>query len=317
MEMKRILVTGSTGFIGTRLFRTATNKGFEVQRGLRRENGLEGVVVGDIGPDTDWSGALKDIDAVVHLAARVHVMKDAAKDPLAEFRRTNVDGTLNLAKQAAKAGVRRLVFLSSIKVNGEATRPGQPFTNQDKPDPQDPYAVSKFEAENGLRQIADETGMELVIIRPPLVYGPGAPGNFGRLIKLVQKGLPLPLGKVNNKRSLVALDNLVDLIMTCLEHPTAAGQTFLVSDGQDLSTPGLIRKIARAMGKKARLLPVPPYLLRLAGRITGKSAEVERLVGSLQVDTRHTCETLGWKPVVSVDEQLKKIVEAAGSGRVE
>jgi nucleoside-diphosphate-sugar epimerase len=317
MTTNQILITGATGFVGSRLCQIAAEKGFSVRRALRWDNGHGGLVVGDIGPDTDWSGALKDIDVVVHLAARVHVMEDAAKDSLSEFRRTNVDGTLNLAKQAAKAGVKRLVFLSSIKVNGEATRPGQPFTNQDKPDPHDPYALSKHEAEEALRRVEKDTGLEVVIIRPPLVYGPGVKANFLRLIQAVQKGVFLPLGKVNNKRSLVALDNLVDLILTCLKHPAAAGQTFLVSDGQDLSTPGLIRKIARAMGKKARLLPVPPYLLRLAGRIMGKSAEVERLSGSLQVDIGHTCETLGWKPVVSVDEQLKKIVEGFGGGRVE
>jgi len=271
---------------------------------LRRDDGQDGVVVGDLGPDTDWSSALEGVDAVVHLAARVHVMDEEAEDPLAEFRRVNVAGTDNLARQAAEAGVKRLVFLSSIKVNGEVTQPGNPFTVEDAPAPQDPYAVSKFEAEEALRRVEKETGLEVVIIRPPLVYGPEVKGNFLRLIQLVQKGYPLPLGRVNNKRSLVALDNLVDLILTCLDHPGAAGQTFLVSDGEDLSTPELVRKIARAMGKKPRLVPVPLVMLRLAGRITGKSAEVERLVGSLQVDIGHTCETLGWQAVVSVDEAV-------------
>lgn len=312
----KILITGANGFVGSRLCQCAKSHGFNVSP-VSRMNIPEAFVVGNIGPDTDWKTAFKNVDTIVHLAARVHVMEDAAKDPLTEFRRTNVDGTLNLAKQAAQAGVKRFVFLSSIKVNGETTRPGQLFTNQDKPDPRDPYALSKHEAEEALRQVEKDTGLEVIIIRPPLIYGPGVKANFLRLIQAVRKGVFLPLGKVNNKRSLVALDNLVDLALTCVDHPAAAGQTFLVSDGEDLSTPGLIRKIARAMGKKARLLPVPLSFLRMAGGILGKRAEVERLVSSLQVDIGHTCETLGWKPVVSVDEQLKKIVEAAGGGRLE
>jgi nucleoside-diphosphate-sugar epimerase len=302
-----ILITGATGFIGRRLCQVAAGKGFDVRRALRRDDGQGGVVVGDITSQTDWRAALEGVDAVVHLAARVHVMQEPSEDPLAEFRLVNVEGTENLARQAAQAGVKRLVFLSSIKVNGEVTRPGHPFSSLDSPDPQDPYAVSKHEAEQALRQVEKETGLEVVIIRPPLVYGPGVKANFLRLIQAVQKGVFIPLGRVNNKRSLVALDNLVDLIITCLDHPAAAGQTFLVSDGEDLSTPELIRKIARAMGKKPRLLPVPLAMLRLGGRIMGKSAEVERLVGSLQVDIEHTCETLGWQTVVSVDEAIEEI----------
>jgi len=302
-----LAVTGATGFVGSSLCRVADGKGLRVRRALRQDDGQGGVVVGDLGPDTDWSPALEGVDAVVHLAARVHVMDEEAEDPLAEFRLVNAAGTENLARQAAEAGVQRLVFLSTIKVNGESTPPGQSFTPDDPPNPQDPYAVSKYEAEQALRQVEKETGLEVVIIRPPLVYGPGVKGNFLRLIQLVQKGYPLPLGLVQNKRSLVAIDNLVDLIITCVKHPAAAGQTFLISDGEDLSTPELVRKIARAMGKKPRLVPVPLVMLRLAGRITGKSAEVERLLGSLQVDISGTREMLGWTPRISADEAIEEI----------
>ncbi|MBA2880020.1 nucleoside-diphosphate-sugar epimerase [Desulfosalsimonas propionicica] len=308
MQNVKLFITGATGFIGRRLCEVIPEKGFAVRPALRRALDTDGIVVGDLGPATDWSAGLNGVDAVVHLAARVHVMVDKAGDPLAEFRRVNVAGTLNLARQAAGAGVKRLVFLSSVKVNGEATEFGRPFTVQDAPAPQDPYAISKFEAEQGLRQVEKETGLEVVIIRPPLVYGPGVKANFLRLMQAVQKGLPLPLGLVRNRRSMVALDNLVDLIGVCLEHPAAGGQTFLVSDGEDLSTPELIRRLAQAMGKKARLLPVPPALLRLGGSVIGKRAEVERLIGSLQVDIGHTCEKLGWRPVISVDEAIRRCV---------
>ncbi|MFP4226686.1 MAG: UDP-glucose 4-epimerase family protein [Desulfobacterales bacterium] len=301
-------VTGATGFVGRALCASLEKRAGGVRRIVRKKQAGGVAAVGDIGPETDWSGALEGVQTVVHLAARVHVMADEAGDPLAEFRRINLEGTENLARQAAGAGVKRLVFLSSVKVNGEATEFGRPFTVQDAPAPQDPYAISKFEAEQGLRRVEKETGLEVVIIRPPLVYGPGVKANFLRLMQAVQKGLPLPLGLVRNRRSMVALDNLVDLILTCIDHPAAAGQTFLVSDGEDLSTPELIRKLAQAMGKKARLLPVPPALLRLGGTVLGKRAEVERLIGSLQVDIGHTCETLGWRPVVSVDEGVRRCV---------
>jgi len=301
-----LLITGATGFVGSRLHEAAVRENIWVRRALRRRNGIDGVVVGDLGPCNDWSDALEGVEVVVHLAARVHIAADAAVDPMAEFRRVNVDGTVNLAKQAALAGSRRLVFVSSIKVNGEGTGLGKPFTTADAPGPRGPYAVSKFEAEQALRRVEKETGLEVVIIRPPLVYGPGVKANFLRLMRAVRKGVPLPFGRVRNKRSLVAVDNLVDLIMTCIDHPAAAGRTFLVSDGEDLSTPGLIRKLARAMGRPARLLPVPPALLRLGGRAVGKMAEVERLIGSLQVDAGHTRKMLGWRPPVSVDEALRQ-----------
>lgn len=304
MTESELLVTGATGFVGRRVCKSAEKK-FSVRPALRNPGDMTGgAVVGDIAPKTDWSKALEGVDAVVHLAARVHVMDEAVVDPLVEFRRVNVDGTVNLAMQAARAGVKRLIFVSSVKVNGEATFPGHAFTPEDPADPQDPYAVSKQESEVELKRLEAETGLEVVIIRPPLVYGPGVKANFLRLMDAVHKGLPLPLGLVRNKRSLVALDNLVDLIITCVEHPAAPGRTFLVSDGEDLSTPDLIRKLAYVMGRPAMLLPVPQAFLRLGGKVTGKTAEVERLIGSLQVDIRHTCDTLGWRPPVSVDDAI-------------
>jgi nucleoside-diphosphate-sugar epimerase len=232
MNAHEVLVTGATGFVGSRLCGLAKERGFKVRRSGRHSGNNKDVITREIGPDTDWSGALKDVATIVHLAARVHVMVDKALDPLSEFRRVNVDGTVNLARQAGQAGVRRFVFVSSVKVNGESTKPGKPFTIGDPPNPQDFYAMSKLEAEQSLRRMERETGLEVVIIRPPLVYGPGVKANFLRLMQGVQKGMPLPLGLVRNKRSLVALDNLVDLIMTCIQHPEAAGKNFLVSDGR-------------------------------------------------------------------------------------
>ena len=307
-----VLVTGATGFVGRRLtYRLARDKRF-LPRAASRHNdqswpgGVEVMQIGDLGPDADWRAAVEGVSTVVHLAARVHVMHESQAESIGAFRRANVEGTLGLARQAVRAGVRRLVFVSSIKVNGEETLPGRAFTPMDSPNPQDPYAVSKWEAEEGLRQLAQKTDLEVVIVRPPLVYGPGVRANFRRLINLVQTGLPLPLGAVNNKRSLVAVDNLVDLLTHCIDHPAAAGQTFLVSDGEDLSTPELIRRLAKALGRPARLIAVPPALLRLAGRLARRAQEVERVIGSLQVDISHACETLDWRPPVSVDEALRR-----------
>lgn len=246
---------------------------------------------------------------MVHAAARVHVMDDRASDPLAEFRRINVQGTLNLARQAAAAGVRRFVFISSIKVNGEATKLGIPFSADDIPAPLDPYGVSKMEAEQGLREIAAQTGMEVVIIRPPLVYGPGVKANFRAMMHWLTRGVPLPLGAIHNRRSLVALDNLVDLIVSCLDHPAAANQTFLVSDGEDLSTTQLLRRMGRALGKPVRLIPVPPALIKVGATLMGKRAVAQRLCDSLQVDISKTRQLLGWSPLLSVDEGLKKAAQ--------
>ena len=263
-------------------------------------------MIGEINDATDWSRALVDVNAVIHLAARVHVMHDNAADPLAAFRVVNVEGTLNLARQAVAAMVKRFVFISSVKVNGEATLPGRLFTSDDMPSPRDPYGVSKMDAEQGLRQIAAETGMEVVIIRPPLVYGPGVKANFAALMRAVQRGWPLPLGAVHNQRSLVALSNLVDFILTCITHPRAANQTFLVSDGQDLSSSELVRGMAQAAGVPARLLPVPVWALQAGASLLGKGDVVQRLCGNLQVDISKARNLLGWVPPVSVEEGLKR-----------
>ena len=313
--MTVVAVTGASGFVGSALMAALPERNCE-PRGLFRSAQTPGTIaVGDIGPDTEWGEALCGVDTVIHCAARVHVMKDDAADPLAEFRRVNTEGTRRLAQQAAQSGVKRLVFVSTIKVNGESTQYPSgsigKFTALDTPNPTDPYAITKWEAENCLQEIAAGSGLEIVIVRPPLVYGPGVGGNFRSLVDLVRKGIPLPLGLVDNRRSMVALPNLVDLLVVCATHPDAAGETFLVSDDDDLSTPDLIRRLARALGRDDRLLPVPPALLRLAGRLSGNSDKVERLIGSLQVDIRQTCERLDWRPPVTVDEGLRKTVGAA------
>lgn len=257
-----------------------------------------------LGPDGDWSDAVQGMDAVIHCAARVHVMEEKAADPLAEFRRANVEGTLRLARQAVAAGVRRFVFVSSIKASGEQTRPGEAFNADDAPQVSDPYGISKREAEDGLLALASETGLEVVIVRPPLVYGPGVKANFQRLLMWLERGVPMPFGAIRNSRSLVALDNLVDLLVLCLSHPAAAGQRFLVSDGEDLSTTELLRRLARALGKPALLLPVPMCWLKGAAWLIGRSDISQRLCGSLQVDISKTRERLGWKPPVSVDQAM-------------
>lgn len=311
----KILVTGVTGMVGQAVVaRLASDSRHTVRAAIRClqadfSPGFEVVPVGDLGARPDCTAALKGADAVIHLAARVHVMDDTAADPLAEFRRVNVQGTLNLARQAAAAGVRRFVFISSIKVNGEATKVGAPFSADDIPAPLDPYGVSKMEAEQGLRELAAQTGMELVIIRPPLVYGPGVKANFQAMMRWLARGVPLPLGAIQNRRSLVALDNLVDLIVTCLDHPAAVNQTFLVSDGEDLSTTQLLRRMGQALDKPARLLPVPAALLSLGAAVMGKSGVAQRLCGSLQVDIAKTRQLLGWNPPLSVEAGLKKAAE--------
>lgn len=256
-----------------------------------------------------WPDWLGDRQVVLHCAARVHVMADKSKNPIEEYRRTNVLGTLNLAQQAAGAGVRRFVFISSIKVNGEATALGRPFFADDIAAPLDPYGISKMEAEQGLRDIATTTGMEVVIIRPPLVYGPGVKANFQSLMRWLARGVPLPLGSINNWRSLVALDNLVDLVTTCISHPAAANQTFLVSDDEDLSTTQLLQRMGQAIGRPARLIPVPPSLLKVGARLVGKPELAQRLCGSLQVDISKTRQLLGWNPPISVDEGLHRAAQ--------
>lgn len=308
---KKILVTGGTGFVGHALLeRLACRPDVRLLAWIRRVDAL--LPVGAIPVCTSHGrmfaagGQADDLDTVIHCAARVHVMADRTQDPLAEFRKTNVDLTLGLARSAVEAGARRFIFLSSVKVNGEATFPGRPFTAGDRPAPVGPYALSKHEAEVGLRLIGDETGLEVVIIRTPLVYGPGVKANFRSLMRCLSLGLPLPLGGLENKRSLVALDNLVDLIEACIDHPAAANRTFMVSDGEDLSTSALLQRLAAALGRPARLLSVPEAALAWVARIVGRRGIHSRLCESLQVDIGDTCEQLGWSPSVRVDEALRK-----------
>lgn len=313
MEKNNILVTGATGFVGQSLLRQLLKREqFKVTAALRSDANFEICrmqIVGDFADNTDWSAALTDQQVVIHAAARAHIMKDEVTEPLAEYRKVNVEGTLNLARQAAAAGVKRFVFISSIKVNGEQTPLGKPFIADDVVAPEDAYGISKWEAEQSLQQLAAETGMEVVIIRPPLVYGPSVKGNFANMIKLVEKGLPLPLGAIHNQRSLVALDNLVDLIIICIDHPAAANQVFLAGDGEDVSTTELLRGVAKAMGKPSRLIPVPAGLLQLGATMLGKKAVAQRLLGSLQVDITKAQQLLGWTPPLTVEQGLQRCFE--------
>lgn len=307
-----VLVTGSTGLIGRALVLHLTQLTDSPVRIASRTvdhtriPGAERHVMPPLGPHADFRALLSGVREVVHLAARVHVMHDIAADPLAAFREVNTAGTLALAQQAAATGARRFVYVSSIKVNGEQTMHGRAYRHDDKPAPQDPYGISKHEAEVGLRAIAVATGLEVVIVRPPLVYGPGVKANFAALMHIVQRGLPLPLGAVtNNRRSFIALANLVDLLATCLHHPAAANQTFLVSDGEDLSTADLLQRMAKAMDRSARLIAIPTKLLHLGAAILGRRDQAQRLLGNLQLNIEHTRSTLGWTPPISVDEGLR------------
>lgn len=311
IELDRLLVTGANGFVGLFLCDELMRRGMQVSAAIRTRNqlpsGVELVTVGAIDGATDWSKALVGASVVIHLAARVHVMRDTAFDPLEEFRKVNLHGTENLARQAAQAGVRRLVYVSSIKVNGEQTA-DVPFSETDTANPQDPYGVSKWEAEQVLHQVARETGLEVVIVRPPLVYGKGVKGNFAQMMKVLGRDIPLPLASVENRRSLIHVGNLVDAVILCATHPMAANQTYLVSDGEDVSTPDLLRQLGAAMGHTARLFPCPPILLRLLGKLAGKSDQVERLLGSLRIDSGKIRRELGWKPPVTLREGLRKTV---------
>lgn len=312
MTAIRVLVTGANGFVGRALCATLATAGLKVRGVVRQQGDLPAGVEQRIVEGLDDLGnmrmALEGIDVVIHAAARAHVLRDESVDPLTEFRQVNVQGTINVAAQAAVAGVRRFVFISSVGVNGTETA-ARPYFATDEPRPQSAYAVSKHEAELRLHALAAETGMEVVIIRPPLVYGPGAPGNFRTLMRWLMRGIPLPLGSVTtNRRSFVALDNLIDLIFACIDHPAAANQTFLVSDGEDLSTTDLLRRLSQAMNAPARLLPVPPGLLKLGAGWMGKGDMAQRLLGSLQVDMTDTRKTLGWTPQITVDEGLRRAV---------
>ena len=311
----RVLVTGATGFVGRGVVAELATAGATVRAAVRSPHTLpaavEAVAVGDIGPDTDWSEALSGADIVIHLAAHVHQM--GGGNP-ADFYRVNTLGTIALARAAAAAGVQRLVFLSSIKVNGEHTEE-QPFRGEDRPDPQDPYARSKLEAEQGLWAVRGSSSMEATVLRPPLVYGPGVGANFAALQRALWRGLPLPLGAVANRRSLIFVRNLASAIVAAARHPLADGRTFLVSDGGAVSTPQLLRSLATGMGRPARLIPVPKMLLRAAGVLLGRGEQMSRLLSSLEVDSAPIRETIGWSPPFTFEEGLRITGEAFISAR--
>ena len=311
----KVFVSGANGFVGRALCSHLDTHRHAVVPAVRRASGLAGeIVVGDICDFANWRAALTGCNAVIHMAARVHLMHGPAGEPLSQYGAINTEATLNLALQAVQAGVKRFVFISTIKVNGEGR--ATPYRETDIPAPQDAYAISKWEAEQGLQQIARETGLEVVILRPPLVYGPGVKANFLRLMQLIQQGWPLPLGAIKNRRSLLYLGNFVDAIRLCIEHPAAAGQTFLVDDGQTVSTPDLIREIAKAMNRPARLVPVPVSLLQLAGWMTGRSTAISRLTGSLYVDSQAIRSQLDWTPPYSMQAGLAQTVAAFVQNRV-
>jgi UDP-glucose 4-epimerase len=303
----RVLITGANGFVGRALVDELATAGHTVVCAVRRCSDLPNeVLVDDLGPKTEWGRALVGCDAVVHLAARVHVMRDEASDPLTEFRRVNTEGTLRLARQAAQAGVRRFVFISSVKVNGEGRE--QPYRETDAAAPEDAYAISKWEAEQGLQMIGAEVGLEIVILRPPLVYGPGVKANFRRLIQTVARGWPLPLGAIHNRRSLLYLGNFVDAICLCVKHPEAVGQTFLLDDGEAVSTPELVGRLAHALGRPTRLVAVPVGLLEVAAVLLGKRAAVTRLTQSLYVDSSAIRSRTAWAPPYTLQQGLAATV---------
>ncbi len=306
-----IAITGANGFLGDALLRTLSQ--YEVVALVRKKPlvqlaGVEYKRCGDLSSSQAWDDLLVGVDVVIHTAARVHSMHEISSSDI-EFRRTNVEGTLNLAQQAANLGVKRFIFLSSVKVNGEFSCDGEPFVTENTPKPEDVYGVSKMEAELGLYRISNDTGMEVVCIRPPLIYGPGVKGNFMALLRWLYSGIPLPLGSIDNRRSLVAIDNLVDLIVTCIDHHAAANQTFLVSDGNDLSTTELLRLMGSALDRSPKLIPVPPKLLQLGAKLFGKEDVAQRLLGNLQVDISKTKDLLNWNPPLTVEQSLKKTAE--------
>jgi nucleoside-diphosphate-sugar epimerase len=307
----KVLVTGASGFIGRALCAHLVSHGFDAVGAIRNSPnapvlGVDYHIVDGLGPIADWRDALAGVKTVIHCAARVHILRDHAQDPLAEFRRVNVEGTVNLAQQAIAAGTKRFIFISSIGVNGNVTVSNS-FSESNQPNPRVPYAVTKWEAEQTLSRISAETGLEVVIIRPPLVYGPNAPGNFGRVFRLMQHGIPLPFASAKNRRSFIYLDNLTDAIATCLTHPAAAGKTYLVSDGEDVSTAELIARIAHALGKPSRLWPCPLGLIELAGMLTGKSDEIARLLGSLCIDSSKIRNELDWTPPYTLEQGLAEM----------
>ena len=324
--MKKILITGASGFIGRSLCKTLFTSGRFFRGAVRSIDSISidtrsnYISIGDISTNTNWKNALANIDCIIHCAGRVHVMNDRKKNELETYRSTNVQGTKLLAQQAAKAGVKRLIFLSSIKVMGESTdnihiniaskkKNNLFFKYNDLPNPQDSYSISKLEAEKLLWEISSTTGLEIVVVRIPLVYGHGVKGNLMRLVKLINFGMPLPFSSINNKRSLIGIDNLVDLLILCCDHPNAKGKTFLASDGKDLSTPDLINYLALFMGKKVHLFPFPIFLLKFLGSFFGKKKEINRLVGSLRLDNNYTRNILNWIPPVSIEEGIRRMVQ--------
>jgi nucleoside-diphosphate-sugar epimerase len=312
--MTKILITGATGFVGRALFENLKLKKKYLIHLTTRTNqeelfeGGKAFNIGEIDSSTNWNDALDGVDCIVHCAARAHTTEKKQTDLLNAYRRINVDGTRNLAKQAVAIGIKRFIFLSSIKVNGEETIATKSFKYNDISQPEDAYGITKWQAEQALLEISKQTGLEVVIIRPPLVYGEGAKGNFLHLLNLVYKQIPLPFANINNLRSFIGLDNLLDLIICCIQHPKAAGETFLVSDGEDVSTSDLIIKLSKFMDKSPRLFQVPQLIIQLIGRLVGKSSEIERLLGSLRIDNSYTREILGWSPALSLDESLAKTV---------
>ena len=302
-----ILVTGANGFVGHALTKQLRDQQYNVISAVRRSCGIPNETI--IADDLSWNIALMNQDVVIHTVARAHVMNETKANALAAYRDVNVDGTKKLAEQAAASGVKRFIFLSSVKVNGERTIARTPFTYEDNACPEDAYGISKWEAEQALYEVSARTGLEVVIIRPPLVYGPGVKGNFYSMLKWLSGGIPLPLGTIDNMRSLIGIDNLVDIIITCIDHPAAANQTFLVSDDEDLSTTDLLHRLGKALHKPARLVPVPTSVLEVAAQLVGKKAVAQRLLGNLQVDISKAREVLDWSPLVSVDEGLQKTVE--------
>ncbi len=311
---ERVLVTGADGFVGRYVCRKLIESGYSLRAGVRKVESIpdlqravpglsDSSLLGDLGASPELRGPLAGVSAIVHLAARVHVMKESSGNPLQEFRRVNVEGTMSLARAAAEAGVRRFIFASTIKVNGDTTS-GEAFNMDMPPAPQDAYAISKWEAEEALRSVAAESGLEVVIVRPPLVYGPGVQGNFLRLMRLVDRALPLPWPKAENRRSMIGAENLADFLVRCVDHPQAAGQSFLVKDSEDISTRELITRLARLLGRPARFVPVPESLIRLAARLTMKKEAADRVLDSLVIDSDCAQQLLKWVPSVTLDEGL-------------
>ncbi len=309
--MVRVVVTGASGFVGQSIVKALKLADYHVvavSRNLNVSNADISVYVPDYSSQNEWQRLLSSNDVVIHLAARVHIMQDQAENPLEAFLAVNLHNTVSLAKAAAKVGIKRFVFVSSIKVNGEHTH-SQEFSEQDAANPQDAYAVSKWEAEKALREIEKETGMQVVILRPPLIYGPNVKANFASLIKLVDKGVPLPLASINNKRSLIYLGNFVDAIITCVQHPKAAGNTYLVSDGEDISMPQLIRKIAYALNRPSRLFSFPVPIMYLIAKLAGKSSSLQRVTQSLAIDSSKIRQELNWHPPFTIEQGLKETAD--------